>query len=305
LQAKTDRLLTEQANPRTADIDTLSTKQVLRLINDEDKTVAFAVEQALEQITIAVDAITAAFTRGGRLIYIGAGTSGRLAILDAAECPPTFGTPPGQIIGLIAGGEKAIIQAVEGAEDDTSAIVEQLQAIELTAQDVLVGIAASGRTPYVIAGLEYASRLGAYTIAVSCTQDSAIGGIAKLAITLLVGPEVITGSTRLKAGTATKMVLNMLTTASMVRLGKVYGNFMVDVRPTNEKLLERAKRIVCEVTGETREQAARALEQAGQNPKLAIVMLSRSCSAEEAKDYLAANGGFIRKAINQAEKENN
>ncbi|MDR3564977.1 MAG: N-acetylmuramic acid 6-phosphate etherase [Negativicutes bacterium] len=300
-----DGLLTEQVNPATAEIDLMTTEEILRLINDQDKTVATAVEPEIPNITAAVDKITAAVKNGGRLIYIGAGSSGRLGVLDAAECPPTFGVDPGLVIGLIAGGHVALASAAEGAEDTEDTAREDLVALGLTSRDVLVGIAASGRTPYVKAGLEYGNSLGAFTVAVSCTPDPEIGAVAKLAITPLVGPEVITGSTRLKAGTATKLVLNMLTTAVMIRSGKVYGNLMVDVRPTNDKLWERAKRMVAEAAGATREQAGAALEAAGKNAKTAIVMLKCGCLADEAQRRLAAADGFIRKAINQTEKENN
>jgi N-acetylmuramic acid 6-phosphate etherase len=292
-----DHLLTEQRNDKTAALDAMDTYEMLRVINDEDKRVAYAVEKELPNIAAAVDNIVAALTDGGRLVYMGAGTSGRLAVLDAAECPPTFGTDPGMVVGLIAGGEKALIQAVEGAEDQTVEAVEQLKAIGFTGGDVLVGVAASGRTPYVLAGLEYANSLGAYTVAICCSPDSAVGKAASLAITPLAGPEVITGSTRLKAGTATKMVLNMLSTAAMVRLGKVYGNLMVDVRPTNVKLVERAKRIVAEAAGVSREKAGQALESAGWNAKTAIVMLKCGCSPDEADKRLGKACGFIHKAI--------
>lgn len=298
-----DGLLTEAVNPRTVGIDTMDTSELLRTINDEDKTVAGAVAREIPNIAAAVDKVVAALRGGGRLIYIGAGTSGRLGVLDAAECPPTFGVEPGRVIGLIAGGNSALVQAVEGAEDDTCAAESQLKALRLAANDVVVGLAASGRTPYVISGLEYANRSGAFTVSVSCTPEPAAGKVAKLAITPVVGPEVIAGSTRMKAGTAQKLVLNMLTTAVMVRLGKVYGNLMIDVRASNEKLVERAKRIVAEATGTSRETAGEALALAGLNPKTAIVMIERHCSAEQAAAYLAAAGGFIRQALSIDEKE--
>lgn len=298
-----ESLLTEAANPRTIDIDSKGTQELLTIINDEDKTVAGAVAKEIPHIAAAVDRIVAALHDGGRLIYIGAGTSGRLGVLDAAECPPTFGVEPGRVIGLIAGGETALVQAVEGAEDDTCEVVAQLQAVEANAKDVVVGLAASGRTPYVIAGLEHANHIGAYTVAISCSPNSAVSQVARLAITPLVGPEVITGSTRMKAGTAQKLVLNMLTTATMIRLGKVYGNLMVDVQPTNLKLVERAKRIVAQATGVSREWAGQVLSQSGQNPKTAIVMIKRECSAAEATKYLTAAGGFIRRALTIDESE--
>lgn len=297
LGVKIEDLLTEAVNPQTVNMDMLTTSQLLEAINAEDKTVAAAVAEEIPHIALAVDNIAAALQTGGRLIYIGAGTSGRLGVLDAAECPPTFGVEPDQIIGLIAGGDTALVKAIEGAEDEISGAVIQLQLVKLTVRDVVVGLAASGRTPYVLGGLKYANTVGAFTVAISCTPNSLIGKVAKLAITPLVGPEVITGSTRMKAGTAQKLVLNMLTTATMVRLGKVYGNLMVDVKPTNAKLVARAKQIVAQATGVSCEKAGEILTQAGMNPKTAIVMIKRDCSAEQAACYLAAVGGFIRKAI--------
>ncbi|MBP2637531.1 MAG: N-acetylmuramic acid 6-phosphate etherase [Firmicutes bacterium] len=297
-----ENLLTEAVNPQTIHIDRLSTIQLLSTINAEDQKVTAAVEAEIPRITVAVDQITVALQAGGRLIYIGAGTSGRLGVLDAAECPPTFGVESGLVIGLIAGGQTALVNAVEGAEDDKNGAVSQLQAIKLCADDVVVGLAASGRTPYVIGGLEYANEIGAFTIAISCTPDSLIGKSAQLAITPLVGPEVITGSTRMKAGTAQKLVLNMLTTATMIKLGKVYGNLMVDVKPNNAKLVERAKRIVAQAAGVSREQAGEVLTEAGMNPKTAIVMIKRNCDATQAERFLAAAGGFIDKAIEIEEK---
>jgi N-acetylmuramic acid 6-phosphate etherase len=303
LRVEIDGLLTETVNPRTVDIDTMGTQELLQVINNEDQTVALAVAREIPHIAAVVDRIVAAWRGGGRLIYIGAGTSGRLGVLDAAECPPTFGVEPGRVIGLIAGGETALVQAVEGAEDSADEAVRQLQAIQADSRDVVIGLAASGRTPYVIAGLEYANKMGAFTVAISCTPEPAAGKTARLAITPLVGPEVITGSTRMKAGTAQKLVLNMLTTATMVQLGKVYGNLMVDVQPTNRKLVERAKRIVAEATGVSRERAEEALARAGLNPKTAIVMIKRECSAENAAVCLAAAGGFIRRALTIDESE--
>ena len=297
MEVKLEQLLTEAVNPRTAGIDTLSTKELLVAINAEDKTVAAAVAREIPRIAIAVDTIVTAFRSGGRLIYLGAGTSGRLGVLDAAECAPTFGLEPGRVIGLIAGGNEALVQAVEGAEDQREGALPHLAALELTAGDVVVGLAASGRTPYVLGGLEYANERGAFTVAVSCTPSPASGQVAKLAITPLVGPEVIAGSTRLKAGTAQKLVLNMLTTAVMIRLGKVYGNLMVDVQATNAKLVERAERIVAAATGVSRERAGEVLAQAKLHPKTAIVMIKRQCSAEQAARLLAAAGGYVAQAL--------
>ncbi len=303
MASELDALLTEQVNPATVGIDKMNSVDLLRAINAEDHKVAGAVAREIPRIAAAVDRIVAAFQTGGRLIYLGAGTSGRLGGLDAAGCMPTFGVEPGLVIGLIAGGETALVQAVEGAEDRRDEVADQLQALALQAVDVVVGLAASGRTPYVVAGLEYARKIGACTVAVTCSPDSAVEKAAELAITPLVGPEVITGSTRMKAGTAQKMVLNMLSTAAMVRLGKVYGNLMVDVRPTNYKLRERAKRIVAAATDVDTDKAGEVLAQAGDNPKTAIVMLKRGCSVAQAAAYLAAGEGFISRALTLEEKE--
>jgi len=303
MASELDTLLTEQVNPATVGIDKMNSVDLLRAINAEDNKVAGAVGLEIPRIAAAVDRIVAAFQKGGRLIYLGAGTSGRLGVLDAAECVPTFGVEPGMVIGLIAGGDIALLQAVEGAEDQRDEVADQLQALNLQAVDVVVGLAASGRTPYVVAGLEYARKIGACTVAVTCSPDSAVEKAAEIAITPLVGPEVITGSTRMKAGTAQKMVLNMLSTAAMVRLGKVYGNLMVDVRPTNYKLRERAKRIVAAATGVDKEKAGEILAQAGDNPKTAIVMIKRGCSAMQAMKYLAVGEGFISRALALEEKE--
>jgi N-acetylmuramic acid 6-phosphate etherase len=297
LKVEIDHLMTEQRNPNTAKIDQLGTQEMLKLINDEDKLVADAVEQEIPNITLAVDKIAEALGRGGRLVYIGAGTSGRLGVLDASECPPTFGVDENMVIGLIAGGDSALRKSIEGAEDKEEEAVKQLQGIHFSAKDVLVGIAASGRTPYVIGGLTYANELGATTVAISCSPNSVIGGIANIAITLVVGPEVISGSTRLKAGTAQKMVLNMMTTSAMIKMGKVYGNLMVDVSPSNIKLVERAKRIVAQATGISIDEAQQFLIETNYNPKLAIVMIKGTCTVEEAKKRLEEAQGFISKAL--------
>jgi N-acetylmuramic acid 6-phosphate etherase len=297
LKIEIDHLMTEQRNPNTAQIDQLSTQEMLALINAEDRRVADVVAQQIPNITLAVDQIVAALNRGGRLVYIGAGTSGRLGVLDASECPPTFGVDANLVVGLIAGGDGALRKSVEGAEDQEEEAVRQLQEIHFSSEDVLVGIAASGRTPYVIGGLTYAKGLGAATAAISCSPNSAIGQISDIAITLVVGPEVISGSTRMKAGTAQKMVLNMLTTSAMIKMGKVYGNLMVDVNPSNQKLVERAKRIVAQAAGVSMDEAERFLMQANYNPKLAIVMIKGSYTVEEAKDRLEKAQGFISKAL--------
>jgi N-acetylmuramic acid 6-phosphate etherase len=297
LKIEIDHLMTEQRNPNTAKIDQLSTQEMLTLINAEDRLVADVVAQEIPNITLAVDQIVEALGRGGRLVYIGAGTSGRLGVLDASECPPTFGVDANLVIGLIAGGDGALRKSIEGAEDQEQEAVRQLQEIHFSSEDVLVGIAASGRTPYVIGGLTYAKELGAATAAISCSPNSVIGSIADISITLVVGPEVISGSTRMKAGTAQKMVLNMLTTAAMIKLGKVYGNLMVDVSPSNQKLMERAKRIVAQAAGVSMDEAQKFLKQANYNPKLAIVMIKGAYTVEEAKARLEKAQGFISKAL--------
>ena len=263
-------LLTEQANPASAQIDKLSTSEMLRVISAEDARVAAAVEAEIPQIAKAVDAIVEAFESGGRLFYIGAGTSGRLGVLDAAECPPTFNVPPDLVQGIIAGGEAALSRATETTEDDPAIGVRDLQARGFRARDVLCGIAASGRTPYVLGAVGEANRMGAVTIGISCTPDSELACAAKIAITPLTGPEIIAGSTRLKAGTATKLVLNMLTTGTFIRRGYVRGNLMVNVQPKNSKLLDRSLRIICVATGVTVEEARRMLSESGNSVRAAI-----------------------------------
>lgn len=292
-------LTTEQRNPATREIDTLDTLSMLRIINREDQKVAAAVEDTLPEIAKAVDIIAGQLENGGRLFYLGAGTSGRLGILDASECPPTYGTDPGLVLGLIAGGTSAMFRAKEGAEDDPALAGKDLQAHDFSEKDVLVGIAASGRTPYVIGGLEYAKELGAHTIAVSCSEGSLIASLAEIAITPLTGPEVITGSTRMKAGTAQKLVLNMLSTGAMIRLGKVYGNLMVDVKATNAKLEERARRIVMDACGCTREESIALLKQADGHAKLAILMRLAGCNAERGRLLLEKHHGHLSRAAAQ------
>ena len=293
-------LTTEQRNPATREIDTLDTLSMLRIINREDQKVAAAVEDTLPEIAKAVDIIAGQLENGGRLFYLGAGTSGRLGVLDASECPPTYGTDPGLVLGLIAGGTSAMFRAKEGAEDDPSLAEKDLQAHDFSEKDVLVGIAASGRTPYVIGGLEYAKELGAHTIAVSCSEGSLIASLAEIAITPLTGPEVITGSTRMKAGTAQKLVLNMLSTGTMIRLGKVYGNLMVDVKATNAKLEERARRIVMDACGCTREESIALLKQADGHAKLAILIRLAGCNAEKGRLLLEKHHGHLSRAAAQA-----
>ncbi|HGN0842232.1 TPA: N-acetylmuramic acid 6-phosphate etherase [Proteus mirabilis] len=290
-------LVTESRNHHSEHIDTLSTLEMLKVINNEDKKVPFAVEATLPHIARLVDKVVTAFSQGGRLIYCGAGTSGRLGILDASECPPTYGTPHDMVIGLIAGGHKAILQAVENAEDNVQLGAEDLRQLNFNAKDVLVGIAASGRTPYVIGALEYARSLGTVTGAISCNPDSPIAQRADIAITPIVGPEVVTGSSRMKAGTAQKLVLNMITTGAMIKMGKVFGNLMVDVEATNAKLIERQIRIVMQATECERATAEQALAQCQRHCKTAILMILAGVNAQQATQLLAQNKGFIRQAL--------
>lgn len=297
-----DRLATEQRNPNTWQIDNVSTLEMVKLINAEDQKVALAVAEVLPEIATAIDRIAEQFQQGGRLIYIGAGTSGRLGILDASECPPTYGADPNLVIGLIAGGDIAIRKAVEGAEDSREQCVADLKMINFNSKDVLVGLAASGRTPYVMGGLTYAKQLGAYTIAIACTKPSEIGSIAEIAIEPLPGPEVITGSTRMKAGTAQKLILNMLTTGAMIKIGKVYSNLMVDVRASNQKLIERAKRIVCDATTIDRDQAEELLKQTNYDVKLAILIAKTGLDNAQAFQILQEAEGYLQKAIDQSQE---
>ena len=291
-----DKLTTEKRNPNTLNLDKMELHEFLEIMAEEDKKVPLAVQKEIPQITLAVEEIIKHLKDGGRLIYIGAGTSGRLGVLDAVECPPTFGTTE-EVLGLIAGGERAFIKAVEGAEDSLTLAADELKILNLTKKDIVVGIAASGRTPYVIGGLEYADAVGAGTVAISCNKDAKISKYAAIAIEVDCGPEILTGSTRLKAGTAQKLILNMLSTASMVGMGKVYGNLMVDLKATNEKLVERAKRIVMEATGISHEEAEKVLKESSGKAKEAIVMILANCSYEEAVFKLEESNGFIREAI--------
>ncbi|WP_343552318.1 N-acetylmuramic acid 6-phosphate etherase [Pantoea sp.] len=300
MQIDLSQMITEGRNPASQNIDELATEAMLRVINDEDKKVALAVEAIVPQIAQVVDAITAAFSQGGRLIYCGAGTSGRLGILDASECPPTFGTPRSQVVGLIAGGHTAILQAVENAEDNVDQGAQDLRDINFQARDVLVGIAASGRTPYVLGALAYARQQGAFTAALTCNPNSPMSQAADVALTPVVGPEVVTGSSRMKAGTAQKLVLNMLTTGAMIRSGKVYGNLMVDVEATNQKLVQRQINIVKQATECDDATAQQALAACGGHCKTAIVMVLAGLDAAEAKSLLNQNKGFIRQALRDA-----
>ena len=288
-----DKLTTEQRNKNTTHIDTMSTLAMVKTINSEDEKIAQAVGTQDEKIAQAIDIGAKRYHDGGRLIYIGAGTSGRLGVLDAVELVPTYGIKPERAIGLIAGGKSAMYLAVEGAEDDPNLAENDLKKINLSEKDIVLGIAASGRTPYVIGGLDYAKKVGAATVAVACVKNSLIGQHAEVAIEAVTGPEVVTGSTRMKAGTAQKMILNMISTGIMIRQGKVYENVMIDVLPTNEKLVERAKRIISTVTGISKEQASRVLKEADKDVGLAIVMAKTKMNKEQAETLLAENHGNV------------
>ena len=296
-----ERLLTEQRNPASEGIDAKSTLELLRIVNDEDRRVADAVAQELPRIAEAVDGIVARLGGGGRLFYIGAGTSGRLGVLDASECRPTFNVPDGLVQGIIAGGEPALVRATEASEDDPASGARDLLARGFTGRDVLVGIAASGRTPYVLGAIGEARRLGALTIGISCTPDSLLSQKVHIHIAPLAGPEIVTGSTRMKAGTATKLVLNMLSTGAMIRLGYVYGNLMVNVQPTNEKLEDRARRIIMDATGADRDEAARLLDASGRRVRTAIVMARRALDRDGAERLLAAHGNRVSAALKGSE----
>ncbi|MGY0692104.1 N-acetylmuramic acid 6-phosphate etherase [Virgibacillus sp. FSP13] len=298
-----EKLTTETRNEKTMKLDEMSTYDVLNVMNEEDKKVPQAVEKELKSIEKAVKLVIDSFQKGGRLIYIGAGTSGRLGILDAVECPPTFGTDFEMVQGIIAGGQGALINAVEGAEDDPILAENDLRALDLNEKDTLVGLAASGRTPYVIGGLSYGKKIGANTVAVSCNKHAEIGRDADVSIEVMVGPEVLTGSTRLKSGTAQKLVVNMISTGAMIGIGKVYGNLMVDVQLTNKKLVERAKNIISLATQVDYETAANYLVSAYYKPKVAIVMIENQCSFEEAEQKLVDSRGFVRQAIEDPNKE--
>ncbi len=293
-----DARLTERRNPRTATIDKASALEIVDLIGAEDATVPAAVARAREDIARAVDLIEVAFRAGGRLIYVGAGTSGRLGVLDAAECPPTFGTPPEMVVGTIAGGYPALVKSVEGAEDDVNAAIGEMDARRVGPDDVVVGIATSGTTPFVRAALSRAQTLGARTALVTCSEPpKLLRETCDVCILVLVGPEVVTGSTRMKAGTATKLVLNTLTTAAMIRLGKTYGNLMVDLRAWNDKLIDRSERIVMEATGLPRSEARGVIEAAEGKVKTAIVMARRRVSRDEAERLLEEHEGHLRSIV--------
>lgn len=292
-----DNLLTEARNPQTMELDSMTPLEIVTAMNREDARVPESIRPQLPNIAQCVAWATEAIRSGGRLIYMGAGTSGRLGVLDAVECPPTFGVSTDVVVGLIAGGERAFVKAVEGAEDSRELGKADLEAIGLTPKDLVVGIAASGRTPYVLGGLAYANSLGCKTAAISCNPGSAVGKEARLAIEVAPGPECLTGSTRLKAGTAQKLILNMISTATMVGCGKAYSNLMVDVMQTNEKLVVRAQNIVMEATGVSRDSAKEAIALAGGSCKLAVTMILADCTVEEAKERLERCGGSVRQAI--------
>ena len=293
-----DTRLTERRNPRSSTIDTASALEIVDLIGAEDAGVPAAVAKARKESARTIDLIEAAFRAGGRLIYVGAGTSGRLGVLDAAECPPTFGTPPEMVVGLIAGGEQALVRSVEGAEDDLAAATGAMDSLKVGPNDVVVGIAASGTTPFVQAALTRAHAVKARTVFLSCSEPPRqLTGICDVFITVLVGPEIVTGSTRMKAGTATKLVLNTLTTGAMIRLGKIYGNLMVDLRAWNDKLIDRSQRIVMETTGLDRKAAQRVIEAADGSVKTAIVMARRGVPKDQAERLLAEHAGRLRPVV--------
>ncbi len=290
-------LTTESRNPRSRNIDELSATEIAKLMNEEDAQVAVAVGREIPAIATAIEWTAEAFRNSGRLFYIGAGTSGRLGVLDASECPPTFSTPPGMVIGVIAGGPKALTTAVEGAEDDLEQGAKDLQVHQFCSKDLLVGIATSGRTPYVIGALNFARNLGAKTIGLTCNAQSELHQHADLMLAPVVGPEILSGSTRLKSGTATKLILNMMTTGAMILIGKTYGNLMVDLRASNVKLKLRSQRIVSEITGLSIEQSAEALQRCGGEVKTAIVSILRDVDAQQARSLLAEASGQLRRAI--------
>ncbi len=292
-----ERLSTEHRNENTMNLDEMSIKEILEAMNQEDRKVAIAVHNEIEQIEKIVRNVISSFQNGGRLIYIGAGTSGRLGILDAVECPPTFGTDERQVQGFIAGGMKAFTKAVEGAEDREELAMEDLKGIQLNDKDTVIGIAASGRTPYVIGGLKYANYVGAKTASISCNKGAEMSKLAQVSVEVETGAEVLTGSTRLKAGTAQKLVLNMISTASMIGIGKVYKNLMVDVQSTNQKLVERSKRIIMEATEVDYKDAEAYYEKANRNVKAAIVMILLQCEYGEALEKLKDAKGFVKKAL--------
>jgi len=302
MEEKLELLTTESRNEHSMQIDTANPMEILRIMNEQDQLVALAVKEVLPDVGAAVQFVFESFQNGGRLIYLGAGTSGRLGVLDAVECPPTFSTDPEMVQGIIAGGERAFLKAVEGAEDDPELGVSDLKALGLTKNDTVIGIAASGRTPYVIGALRYARSIGAKTVAISCNKDAAISQEADQSIEVIVGPEVLTGSTRLKSGTAHKMILNMISTSSMILLGKAYENLMVDVHVSNQKLKERAIGIIRKITGVSYDMALETLEKAGLQVKTAIVMIKTNTTKLEAEQLLEKANGYVKRAIQIVKK---
>jgi N-acetylmuramic acid 6-phosphate etherase len=290
-------MMTESRNPASMDLDEMSALQIVTVMNSEDRKVPEAIESQLPMIAEAIDLCAEGIGKGGRIIYVGAGTSGRLGIVDASECPPTFGVPSDMVIGLMAGGGEAMYKAVEGSEDSRELCVSDLKRLNLSSADTVIGLAASGRTPYVIGGLEYANEIGCNTVSIACNSNSAIGKVAKIKIEAIVGPEVLTGSTRLKSGTAQKLILNMITTGTMVRLGKCYQNLMVDLVQSNSKLKVRAQNIVIDATGVSREEAIEVLEKADGSVKTAIVMILADCTCAEAQNRLSKAEGHVRQAV--------
>ncbi len=300
-----DRLTTEAVNPASARIDSADALEIVRIMNAEDAAAVAAVGAVSAEVARAIDIVAEAFRAGGRLIYMGAGTSGRLGVLDASECPPTFGSEPGQVVGLIAGGERALRHPVEGAEDSPEQGTADLKALQLTNLDVVMGIATSGRTPYVLGGLKFATEVGAATIGFACNRPSAMDDLVQVMIAPVVGPEVLSGSTRLKAGTATKLVLNMITTGAMIRIGKTYGNRMVDLKPLNEKLKIRSRRIIREIAGVDDATAAFCLAATHGHLKPALTMALAGIDAGTAQELLAIHGGHVRSAVAAASSRRN
>lgn len=299
------QMTTERQNPNTKNLDQMTPLELVTVINHEDEQVALAIRQVLPEIAKTVEVTTACLKNGGRLIYLGAGTSGRLGVLDAVECPPTFGTDPELVVGLIAGGERAFVKAVEGAEDSQTLAEEDLKALQLSSKDMVIGLAASGRTPYVIYGLKYAGKIGCSTAAIVCNSGSNMAKEADIVMEAVVGPEILTGSTRLKAGSAQKMILNMISTGAMVGIGKVYQNYMVDLKRTNEKLVTRSENIVMATTGCDRQEAKTTLDEAEGSVKLAITAILSKSDVRQAAAYLEQSGGYVRRALELAAKEKN
>ena len=295
------KLMTEQVNDRSKDIETQSISEILRYMNDENRKITDAIEQCIPEIEKVTAGVVQAFEKGGRLIYLGAGTSGRLGVLDASECPPTFGVSPEMVVGIIAGGDYALRNAIEGAEDDETLAEKQLRDLDLVKEDIVIGISASGRTPYVAAGLVYANEVGCFTGAISNSPNALISNIASVGIEAITGPEVVTGSTRMKAGTAQKIILNMITTTAMIQVGKIFKGYMVDVQPTNQKLKQRATNILSKITNLSPEDARRVLEENDFDLKVAIISQIHHISAKEAEQLLQANQMNIVKAMKNKE----